>query len=196
MSVELPLPLPASVFAHSFSATMDDEQFYILDAGSSEGRNARFFSQLGHRVVALDIVHTDLLTSQSTIVQNNPLYVANLGHVEGSIRQLPFPSLVFDAVFSSEVLHQMTKLQARTALKELRRVTKLGGVHAISGYVVNPREANVKNRERCFHPNELLNLYTDAGWQIQNYEEDPSRVRMFGQQQIVDSLARMIAVKK
>jgi ubiquinone/menaquinone biosynthesis C-methylase UbiE len=198
MAIEhvLPLPLPPSPFIRSFANSLpEDVALTVLDAGACEGRNSRFIAQGGHLVVALTKEVPEAIAgaavSESILRERS----AHCQFVAGDVRQLPFSSPVFDVVLANEVFHQMTKYQARAAIKGLDMITKPSGIHAVSGYVVNPREASPTNRSHCFYPNELLQIYTDAGWKIHEYAEDVFSAQEFGGRQIVNSLARIVATR-
>lgn len=157
----------------------------ILDAGAGSGRNRRLLSSLGHTVIALD----------------NTLEEMRAGglppDVLGDVRRLPF-STVFDVALQNEVAQLLpSKLGAHRSLAELRRVTKPGGLNVVSGYLALPGRANLRNRARCFHPDELHDIYTQSGWNILYYEEDeqPNQYISRGamQREIISSRAKIIA---
>jgi SAM-dependent methyltransferase len=197
MTIEraLPLELPPHPFVKQVAETLPlDESLLILDAGAHEGRNSTFLARLGHQVVALTNSYEEAMQGANVTRSLGNGVREKCQFVAGDIRQLSFAP-VFHAVLVNEVLHQMTKQQAHSALKALRNITRPGGIHIASGYVVNPREASIKNRARCFWPNELLNNYADAGWTIHKYEEDIPQMSEFNGQQIVHSLAKIVACK-
>jgi hypothetical protein len=98
-------------------------------------------------------------------------------------------------VLINEVLHQMPKTQAYGVLDAARLRTRTGGLHLISGYVVDPSAVQLtrNNRAHCFSQCELADLY--HGWEIVDYSEDAPMHRTFNGRQIVDSLARLVARK-
>ncbi|MEO6513604.1 MAG: class I SAM-dependent methyltransferase [Candidatus Saccharimonadales bacterium] len=192
MSVELPLSFPPSPFVREAAGILQHESLTILDAGACTGRNSVYMAQLGHRVVALTSEKSEALAGAQLV--RSMSVEGDCNFVVGDIRRLGLAA-VFDVVMANEVFHMMTKQQSYASLAELRGLTKPGGVHVVSGYVVSPREANEQNGRHCFRPQELLNNYQDADWQIVTYQEDPSRVFEHGGRQRVDSLARIVAIK-
>jgi hypothetical protein len=87
----------------------------------------------------------------------------------------------------------MSKPHAKQAIKNMRAITKSGGINAISGYVVAPGSANQQNTARMFAPNELLRSYGNMGWQILHYDEIFLPNTMIGNREHVNSTVQLVA---
>ncbi|MDB5186131.1 MAG: hypothetical protein JWL85_654 [Candidatus Saccharibacteria bacterium] len=194
--VELPLGLPPADYIREFAASLDTETPRdILDAGCGTGRHGLHLAQLGHNVVNLSNDIDELDAARRNNTRAGELAGKNT-YIAGDIRRPPF-ARAFDIVLSDDVLHLMPKTHAFIALDALRNVTRQGGLNIIGGYLVQPGMANVKNTARCFHPGELSDIYTQAGWKVLKYKEQykPNQYIVNGavQKEIISSRALIIA---
>ena len=165
----------------------------ILDLGCHIGRNSSFLAGLGHTVIGItDRLEDAQAATQFAVTRG----VSDKCHfVAADIRALPLRGM-FDVVLMNEVLHLVTHNQARSVITNAQAMTRTGGLHITSGYVVDPNKANAKNRESMFWPNELHKEYKDAGWRILAYQEDPYAEQIFHTRQLVHSKAYVIAQKE
>jgi ubiquinone/menaquinone biosynthesis C-methylase UbiE len=92
----------------------------ILDAGCGTGIFTLDFLNTGTIVTGLDISRGMLLNA-ATVLKNLPFYA-----VQGDMLKLPFPDEVFDKAVSVTALEFIK--DARTAVNELFRVTRPGGI--------------------------------------------------------------------
>ncbi|MBC7707955.1 class I SAM-dependent methyltransferase [Polaromonas sp.] len=160
----------------------------ILDYGCGSGRNSRYLSEKGHHVVA---VSNDFAETRSAAMKPCD---GRVSYVVGDARQ-PMFSSQFDAVLSNQVLHLMSKRDSRNVLRIMRGLTKIGGLNAVSGYLVTEDVLAAKNREQCFVPGELASSYLNTGWQIIDYREVARPVQTHQGQELVSSTALIIARK-
>lgn len=165
----------------------------MLDIGCHLGRNSLYLAQLGHQVVGVTDNPQDARDAtelaQAADLQQSCAFVA------GDARALPVRGQ-FDAVLINEVLHMTTKRQAHRVLDRAKALTRPGGLHLVSGYVVAPNQATRQNAEHCLWPEELADLYHDDNWRVISYAEDPFSFQMLGQRQVVNSLARVVARRR
>ena len=140
----------------------------VLDAGMGTGRNARFLGNLGHSVVGLGLDSTEV---EDAAALAGSLHAPATASVVADVRHLPFGT-VFDVVLMNEVAHLLpAKADAHRALAGLRRVTRQGGLHAVSGYLAEPGKATLRNVARNFQPGELRGIYQHNHWEILHYKE-------------------------
>jgi ubiquinone/menaquinone biosynthesis C-methylase UbiE len=98
----------------------------ILDAGCGSGL---FFSRVATQakiLVGVDLSHKLLLKAKERAIAFNNVVV-----LQADADNLPFRDGVFDAVFAFTVLQNMPK--PSETLKDLKRVTKLGGNVVVTG---------------------------------------------------------------
>ncbi len=116
-------PLPAVVaFAERLRRARAKR---VLDLGAGGGRHTVLLAGMGFQVVALDVSGT-ALGRLAGLVEERGLDNALL--VLHEMRDLPFVSGYFDAVVSTNVLHHGLARDVKSALGEVRRVTKRGGM--------------------------------------------------------------------
>lgn len=101
----------------------------VLEVGCGSGINSAFLSKTSRRVIATDLpyydgsTHTLGMAVAKELLDN--ISVKNVTLVSCSGEELPFSDNRFDLVFSSSVLEHIDDKEK--ALKEMMRVTKLGG---------------------------------------------------------------------
>lgn len=96
----------------------------VLDIGCGNGKN------MGIR----KDIHMTGLEQSSTLCEI--CAKKGLEVVQGDARSLPFPNNSFDAVIMIAVLHHLPPIEQRTALFEIKRVLKSGGVAMITCWAV------------------------------------------------------------
>lgn len=176
-----PETLPPSPFIRKLAEHIDYGQTLdVLDIGCCMGRNAIYMANQGHRVVGIDKNIDDLLIAKK-LARGKVMFVA------ADARQLMF-SKMFDVIMANEVLHQMTKPEARQVLKSLTGLTRPGGIHLVSDYIADKPSAMA--------PFEIFDSYDKAHWEIIEYSEDPVSFREHGGVETVDSLAMIAAMRK
>jgi len=99
----------------------------ILELGCGVGRDAIFFAEKGHHVLATD-------SSPVVIDQNKKLYTDH--DVEFNVldmqQPLPYKADSFNVVFANLSLHYYTDEKTREIIKDIARVLKDGGILAFA----------------------------------------------------------------
>jgi SAM-dependent methyltransferase len=95
----------------------------ILDAGAGGGRDARYMSESGRTVVALD--------ASAPLLAHVPL-LKNIVKVFGDVRKMPLDDRSVGAVWCSAVLLHLGPTDVVRALREFFRVVRPGGLIQIS----------------------------------------------------------------
>jgi SAM-dependent methyltransferase len=102
----------------------------LLDAGCGEGRHCFGALERGARVVGLDL-DRDSLVLPSRRLRRRAAELASLGEmIHGNTFSLPFRDECFDKVICSEVMEHVHDYRA--AARELARVTRTGGMVAVT----------------------------------------------------------------
>ena len=102
----------------------------LLDAGCGEGRHCFGALERGARVVGIDL-DPEPLRFASKPLRNRAGELDSLGEmIHGNTFTLPFRSETFDKVICSEVMEHVHDYRA--AARELSRVTKPGGLVAVT----------------------------------------------------------------
>ena len=194
---ELLISLPPSPVIRRFSDMLQpDVSRTVLDAGCGTGRNSLHLAKQGHDVCGVSAAHEELLAARELLGRLGSI-AGRCSFVNADVRHLPFRQ-PFDIALSNEVLHLMSKTDSRHALAELRSLTKQGGLNVVSGYVVRPETANVRNTAACFAPNELRDAYLEADWQVLDYDEQyrPNQYVGTAKREIISSVATVIAQRR
>jgi SAM-dependent methyltransferase len=112
----------------------------VLDIGCGDGELLRLLHRDGHQVYGYDLGQrrADAMAALASFlpdVETRVLFTENE-------RTIPFPSQMFDVVYSNQVLEHVKYLDA--LIRESARVLKPGGVHiALFPYVTYPFEGHV-----------------------------------------------------
>jgi len=92
----------------------------VLVPGSGYGRNARAFARAGFDVAGIEIS----ATAVSLARQESP----HVRYYEGSVLDMPFDTVVYDAVYGFNVLHLFRKNDRAVFLQRCRDQLKKGGL--------------------------------------------------------------------
>lgn len=118
------IPAGASDALGKATAELVGENATILDLGAGAGRISVPIAKYSN-MIAVDIEHhMQLACKKLATKQGIPIT-----HSVGTVLQLPFADNTFDAIVTSNVLHQIEAW--REALKEAARVLKPGGVFIV-----------------------------------------------------------------
>jgi len=138
----------------------------VLDVGSGPGRDGLLLQQAGKEVTCLDASETMVRLSSER----------GLTSVLGDFNALPFADAQFDAVWSYTALLHVPKVSVGTALDEIRRVLKSGGIFAlglIEGEGEQYRESRGVSKPRLFtyfQKEEVENLCKEHGFEALYFE--------------------------
>jgi len=106
----------------------------LLDVGSGNGRHTFEALKRGANIVAVDLdeMYLPIVREMALAMrdQGEARPHATIAAVQGTALSLPFPDSTFDRVIAAEVLEHIP--EDVTAMRELARVLKPGGVAAIS----------------------------------------------------------------
>lgn len=99
----------------------------ILELGCGVGRDAVFFAQHGHKVIATD--------SSETVIEQDLHHFPDAGvefRVLDMREPLPYPAESFDVVYSNLALHYYSHQQTKEIVKEIFRKLTTGGLLAFA----------------------------------------------------------------
>jgi ubiquinone/menaquinone biosynthesis C-methylase UbiE len=118
----------------------------VLDLGSGQGQDSRFFAELNHDVVSLDVSDKALEESRKKLP---PDLSERIKLIEADITEpLPFDDGSFDLVYSHLSLHYFDSETTDNILKEIQRVLSTGGVLAfICNSITDPEYGTGKKLE-------------------------------------------------
>ncbi len=97
----------------------------ILDIGAGTGRDAAWFADMGHRVVAVE--PTDGLRAAAQSLHPSPA-IEWLDDALPELAALRQRDETFDVVMLTAVLHHLDKIQRRAAMPNLAALLRRGGV--------------------------------------------------------------------
>ena len=143
----------------------------VLDAGAGPGHHAAAFRDAGLRAVALDL----------SIEMTRRARGRGVAVVRGDLRRLPFARRAFDGVWASASFLHVPAEQAPATLREWRRVTRTGGLLALTtasggagGWEDPPYDTGDERpppRWFVYHDEEPLRRMLDAaGWDVESVE--------------------------
>jgi len=144
----------------------------ILDLGCGSGRDLRYFSGLGFRVVGLDYSFRLL-----TLAKN----FSHRSVVLGDINSLPFGASVFDAVWSVGSLLHISRSELPSVLAQIHSSLKPNGQFLASMKMGTGEIVDSLGRRNVFYKSQdWSNLMEDAGFQINELDEivEPRRIQL------------------
>ena len=133
----------------------DQKAKKILDFGSGSGRHVVHLAKNGFEVIGIDISKTGIEITKESLTSEN-LNAELL--VRDMTQPIPYPDGFFDGVISTQVINHGEKQTIDKIIKEITRVTRLGGIIfiTVSIYEENPSIGVSKNKkmiaERTFVP--------------------------------------------
>ena len=154
-----------------------------LDLGSGYGQMSKYFSNLGYAITAVDISEHSL-----KILQNN---IPNVRTIQHDIsHKLPFADSEFDLVIANLSLHYFTEHDTKSAIAEIKRVLKSGGM--LVGSVVSLAEH--QHAVASGYSFELLepNFYREDGVKLIRFFSHECIERFFSgfEKIVLDDMAR------
>ncbi len=138
----------------------------VLDVGAGKGYGALYLAQQGFEVTALDLTDTEFLNIEQAAGKEN----IAVRTIKGNILALHEVHGTFDIVLCASVLHFLSESDVDEAVKQLKAVTKIGGLNAIS---VHTAENTDEQHPHLFVKDELRKYYTD--WEVLHYWEGVGR---------------------
>ncbi|GED90369.1 hypothetical protein TNCT6_74540 [Streptomyces sp. 6-11-2] len=110
----------------ALDALLGEERVAVLDCSCGIGTQAIGLALLGHRVTGTDLGPRAAARAAREAADRNPTLPA----AAADMRHLPFPDARFDAVVRADnsLPHLLTERDVHTALAEMRRVLRPGGL--------------------------------------------------------------------
>jgi len=138
-------------------------QALILDLGCGSGRDLRYLSRHGFRVVGLD--YSFRLLKLAKNFSHRPV-------VLGDINRLPFGERIFDAVWSVGSLLHISRSELPSVLAQIQKSLKPHGQFLTSIKKGEGDIVDTLGRRNVFYQrHEWANLMEDAGFQINELEK-------------------------
>ncbi len=147
----------------------------LLDAGCGEGRHCFGALERGVRVVGLDLDRDALRRSVGRLRERARALGGAGEMLQGDAFRLPFPDACFDKLICSEVMEHVHDYRA--AARELARVTKPGGLLAVTIPTATSEHLYLRTGDdyfespgghiRIFRPRELARGLAAAGFATQ-----------------------------
>ena len=114
----------------------------LLDVGCGNGRNAIFFAKKGYVVSGIDI-SSEAIKLAKTLAKRDKVDVS----LEvGSVFDLPYGDVEYDAVLDCGCLHHLRKSQWSKYLRNILRVIKSSGIYCLYCFSDNTSPYSVKNK--------------------------------------------------
>lgn len=147
-------PDPERVGARErFIESLDDPaRLRLLEIGTGVGRDAEAF--IGHGILTYGV---DLSSEQSRRASDKGVH-----QVMGTVRCLPFRDHAFDVVWTMSVLMHVPNRQIETALGEIARVLRRGGLAVIG--VWGGEDSEQPRLEDDYEPPRLFSRRSDESW--------------------------------
>jgi SAM-dependent methyltransferase len=114
----------------------------VLDVATGPGFLALLFAEQVLEVVGIDLTPAMLARAEANRVQRG---LANVSFNEGDAEALPFPDASFDIATCGSAFHHFS--DPRRVLHEMVRVTKRGGVVALSDIITSEHADQVGSRQ-------------------------------------------------
>lgn len=109
----------------------------VLDLGCGVGRNGIFLAKTGFDVVCIDISESALGIANAWVHKEG---LTNVKLARGTMTNLPFDNICFDAVISISVIHHAVKKDVEQIIAEVYRTLKKNGVFFVNvASVEDPR---------------------------------------------------------
>lgn len=172
-----------------------------IDLGCGRGRNSIALGIRGFEVLGVDNNPEDLRIAEN-IASAHPRAKYKCRFLEADVLELPDLDEPFDRPFNvvaaNEVLHNFAKPAQYDLLSEMRGRTQSGGLHLVSGYVLDQanRDDGNEAQARMFYPGELQRIYDTAGWTVVRQWDEASQVRDFNGVRLVSSRAHVMAMAR
>lgn len=142
----------------------------VLDMGCGEGKDAVFLARNGYTVSAFDIAHAGIAKARELARQNRVAVSFFLADINDYA-----PDDTFDVVFSSGVLHYLSRDRRKEFFTRLKLYTAPGGIHVLNVFVQKPfipSAPDMEEAEKLADPwvsGELATYYHD--WRFHRFEE-------------------------
>lgn len=151
------------------------EGMSILEVGSGTGELISYLQFTFPKIKTFGLDFSSVSISNSTM--NSQKFNIPVAFAEGDIQNMSFPDNTFDIVYGDQVLAHLSNVNG--ALREIYRVTKVGGIVAFTGanklrpdgwYLYKKLSKTHEGyKQDSFFPWELRGLLSNAGFINKNY---------------------------
>lgn len=168
----------------------------VLDIGTGDAGTALYLARMGHRVLSITNDMTEVVQARSAADDIGVAEHCEFQYMDAVDLFTSLNHHRFDAVVMTNVLQEFPRSRQIDLIDHAKRITRSGGLHVVSGYVVDHALGGSDRYKNALAPGQLLSYYShDPGWGILEYQEDePNRYESAGMQ-LVNSHADLIARK-
>jgi len=104
---------------------LHNKKLTILELGSGNGRDAKFFAKMGHKVIAVDQSHEAV-----KIIKES--FFDNIKFIEDDFVKMDFSKFDIDVFYSRFTLHSITEEECKTVIEKISDYfTKKSGFFAV-----------------------------------------------------------------
>merc|ERR1719161_2725755 len=102
----------------------------MIDIGCSHGASVQYLWSLGHRASGMDVSHTAVASAKKNRIPpvSESKNCISECFRQGSATSIPWPDGVADALFSTEMLEHIDKVDVPQVAREFRRIVKPNGM--------------------------------------------------------------------
>ncbi|QIO61589.1 class I SAM-dependent DNA methyltransferase [Rhizobium leguminosarum] len=144
----------------------------LIDLGCGSGRDMKEFQKRGLPTVGLDASFELVRLARRT---------SGADVVVGELSELPFASSIFHGAWASASFLHLKDSEITTALREVDRVLKAGGVFFSSLKLGTGEERTADRRLFNYYaPNEWISRLGEAGFNVLSIKTDPVSSAGFG----------------
>lgn len=140
----------------------------VLDLGCGMGRNSLAMAQSGLDVYGLDIDEKPLNTAKNIVHRMKQ----DIKYVQGDMRNMPFESGFFDAVFADNILTLTSHMGMIQTMDEIYRVLRFGG-EAFMVFTDKTMPV-LQNGRMVDHDTIMLNVQYGSHSAVANFVDDNS----------------------
>lgn len=145
----------------------------VLDVGAGRGTNGTYLAMQGHEVLSLEI-NPDYIENGRRIIKAIGSMALSNTFIEADMVNLDIiPEIQqFDAVIATRSLQLVEKTESYKVVRKIQEITNPGGLNIIRAYIATKQQQAVMSHRAFFEPEELQNIYENAGWSAIKYEYD------------------------
>ena len=134
----------------------------VIDIGAGFGHHSIFLAEHGFEVTSLD-TDAEAVENLAKEAKEKGLSVSAM---VGDVRNISELKGQWDIVICTFVLHFLQDAEVEKAVKDLKAITKSGGLNVIAAHTTENNEEEKARKPHLFQPNELKELYADWRWSI------------------------------
>lgn len=181
-------------FVRNIAKQLGAESRALLDIGCGDGEIALHLAGLGHQVLGIPNNAEELKLAEKAARESTVSGSCEFVLMDASDMFSKLHRQMFDGVIAINVLHEISRITQLDVIDQAKKLTLPGGLHGVSGYLVDPAETEHAGRRQALRPGELNRYYaTDPGWVVVDYHEDTPAVYESAGAEWVNSHANLIA---